>query len=200
MGFEADDLLSTFDSLSESDIWQYRYPSEHNIESIGIQGIYLGNYVRWDPMAQHAQMVEQAGYYSATMQRTFDIYDHVDDWHYMGLHDWLKRLKHGYSRVLDQACREIRHGRLSRQDALKFVGHYSCQTPNHVALFLEWLGLDSSGLQYILDSRAREWPSIYFKDSFLLNHGTNPFQDHAPNATLDYNLGPVHVTVGRGYP
>lgn len=200
MGFEADDLLSVFDSLSESDIWQYRYPPEHDIETIGVKGIYLGNYVRWDPMAQHAQMVEQAGYYSATMQRTFDIYDHVDDWHYMGLHDWLKRLKHGYSRVLDQACREIRHGRLSRQEASELVLHFTCQPPKYVHLFLEWLGMDSSGLQYMLDTCSRHCSSSFSEHSSSMNSAFISFLGRNPNASLEYGLGSKHIIVGRGYP
>ena len=44
MGYEADDLLSVFDSLSEADIWQYRYPDEASLQSIGVRGIYLSNY------------------------------------------------------------------------------------------------------------------------------------------------------------
>lgn len=200
MGYEADDLLSIFDLLSESDIWQYRYPSEEKIESVGVRGIYLGNYVRWDPMTQHVQMVKNAGYYSAELQRTFDIYDHVDDWHYMGLHDWLKRLKHGYSRVLDQACREIRHGRLSRQQSLKLVDYYGNQPPKHVHLLLEWLGLDTSGLKFILNNHANDSRSLYFKDSSSLKIVPKPSQTNTPESTLDYDLGQVHVTVGKGYP
>jgi len=105
MGYEADDLLSLFDSLTEADIWQYRYPEEFLISQIGVRGIYLGNYVPWDPMRQHLKMVSEANYKGTRTQRTFDIYDHVDDWHYMGLHDYIKYIKHGYTRVVDQLCR-----------------------------------------------------------------------------------------------
>ena len=119
MGYEADNLLETFDTLKEEDIWQYRYPSEIDIESIGVRGIYLSNYVRWDPLDQHRLMVKNANYHGSRMKRTFDIYDHVDDWHYMGLHDWIKQKKHGYGKVVDQLCREIRHGRISRSQAIR---------------------------------------------------------------------------------
>ena len=62
-------------------------------------------------------MVSQADYHSAVVF-AFDVYDHVDDWHYMGLHDWIKAEKHGITKVVDQACREIRRGRLSRSEAI----------------------------------------------------------------------------------
>lgn len=34
MGYEADDLLSIFDTLKEQDIWQYRYPDDHDLNAI----------------------------------------------------------------------------------------------------------------------------------------------------------------------
>lgn len=200
MGFEADELISIFDSLSETDIWQYRYPTEDKIESVGVRGIYLGNYVRWDPMAQHLQMVEQADYYSATMQRTFDIYDHVDDWHYMGLHDSIKFLKHGYSRVLDQACREIRHGRLSRRHALELVNYYSLQPPKYVHLILEWLGLDRQSLDFILNNHRRISQSSASINKSPLGAVVNPFEREKPRATLDYGFNEGHVIFGKGFP
>lgn len=51
MGYEADDLLSIFETLKEADIWQYRYPDDADLHQVGVRGIYLGNYVHWDPKA-----------------------------------------------------------------------------------------------------------------------------------------------------
>ena len=129
MGYEADDLLQVYDSLREEDIWQYRYPNEEQIENIGVRGIYLGNYVRWDPLMQHKQMVKKYNYKSSVLNRTFDTYDHVDDWFYMNLHDKIKEIKHGFSKVTDHACREIRHKRIKRSIAKKLVDFYSQSPP-----------------------------------------------------------------------
>ena len=111
MGHEADDLLSIFDTLKEEDIWQYRYPDDNDLNKIGVRGIYLGNYVRWDPKAQHEQMIRDYNYHTSSFPRTFDCYDFVDCFNYMNLHDEIKLIKHGFSKVTDHACREIRHGR-----------------------------------------------------------------------------------------
>ena len=43
MGYEADDLLSIDNTLREEDIWQYRYPSDFDLNKIGVRGIYLEN-------------------------------------------------------------------------------------------------------------------------------------------------------------
>ena len=45
MGYEADDLLSDFDVLTERDIWQYRYADDEELYPIGVRGIYLNNYI-----------------------------------------------------------------------------------------------------------------------------------------------------------
>jgi hypothetical protein len=108
-GMEADDLLSVFDILKEEDVWQYRYPDDQQLNEVGVRGIYLGNYVRWDPKTQHEEMVRMYDYMGASFARTFDTYDFVDCFNYMDIHDILKLYKHGYSKVTDHACREIRH-------------------------------------------------------------------------------------------
>jgi N-acetyl sugar amidotransferase len=200
MGFEADDHLSVFDLLTEADIWQYRYPDETALEQVGVRGLYLGNFVRWDPLAQHHQMVKQAGYCSAVMPRTFDVYDHVDDWHYMGIHDLIKHKKHGYSRVLDQACREIRHNRLSRVRAITLVKQYQEQAPQYEDLLFEWLGLDLSAKEFLLGIHSLNSPS---ENSFEVRDSSNNdplLLDFLPNSSLSRNGTRAHVTIGKGYP
>ena len=66
MGLEADDLIQTANTLTEADLWQYRYPEDAALAAIGVRGIYLGNYVRWDPKAQHEQMIDTYGYQGAS--------------------------------------------------------------------------------------------------------------------------------------
>ena len=36
----------------------------------GIRGIYLGNYVRWDPKAQHEEMIKIYQYETSSFQRS----------------------------------------------------------------------------------------------------------------------------------
>lgn len=151
MGHEADDLLSIFDTLKEDDIWQYRYPDDHDLNAIGVRGIYLGNYVRWDPKAQHEQMIREYGYRTSKFSRTFDCYDYVDCFNYMNLHDQFKLCKHGYSKVTDHATREIRHGRLSREQGLALVQRYEQAPVEYSKQFLEWINLTPRALQFFLD-------------------------------------------------
>jgi N-acetyl sugar amidotransferase len=195
MGYEADDLLTTFDTLSESDIWQYRYPDDHDLNSIGVRGIYLGNYVRWDPKAQHELMIEKYNYQTARFSRTFDCYDYVDCHHYMHLHDEIKLLKAGFSKVTDHACREIRHGRLTREQAISLVNHHQCQPAQYSELMYDWLGINKKGLDFTLSQFNGNRDDI--KKS--KEHSANPeYQiDYADNSLLNFSEN-SYITIGKG--
>lgn len=155
-GFDADNFISDFDDINEEDIINYKYPAFSDIESIGVRGIYLGNYIRWDTYAQHKQMVKNHSYTGANFSRTFDKYDNSDSYIYSDLHDVLKLYKHGYSKVTDQACREIRFGRISRSQAIELVNFYEIQQPNFIDTFSEWLGTSSQSLMFSINRHRNE--------------------------------------------
>ena len=151
MGYEAGDLISHFDEITERDIRPYSYPEDHELERVGVRGIYLNNYIRWDSRAQHEQMICDYGYESAPQTRTFDTYNDVDCWNYSDVHDYLKLLKHGYGKVVDHACREIRLRRMTREQGIELVRQYIHQPPCNLKLFLDWLGITENAFHYVID-------------------------------------------------
>ena len=151
MGFEAEDLIDIFDHVEKEDLTPYFYPSDEEIEQVGVRGIYLNNYLRWDTKAQHEQMIKLYNYETRIQTRTFDTYNDVDCFHYSDTHDYIKWLKFGYGKVLDHATREIRFGRLSREEGIKLVKRYQYNTPKTTDLFLNWMGIDSSAFDLIID-------------------------------------------------
>jgi hypothetical protein len=149
---ESEDLTSPASSLNKNDVFAYRYPSDSTLFEKGIRGIYLGNYIPWDPKTQHEQMISEYGYNTRHFARTFDRYDYVDCFNYMDLHDLLKLYKHGYSKVTDHATREIRHKRLSRVDGLSLVKEFELQAIEHLDWFCDWLGVRRDAVEFILES------------------------------------------------
>jgi N-acetyl sugar amidotransferase len=212
MGVEADGLVSSFDTLTEADVWQYRYPDDQALAALGVTGIYLGNFVRWDPKAQHEQMMVSHGYRGARFARTFDCYDYVDCFNYMNLHDLLKLYKHGYSKVTDHASREIRHGRLTRARALALVRACEQRAPEHVGLFREWLGVKPHALQFLMDlyRNPRYWeelsPGRWEFRGWSTRSGpaaaaaADDDAGFTANAALDTRASPNYIVVGKGYP
>ena len=150
-GIEAGNLLNSDNDLTEEDIWQYRYPDDVQLNSIGVSGIYLGNFLRWDPTAQHLEMIKKYRYKSAELPRTFDTYDHVDCYNYMNLHDYLKQSKHGYSKITDHVCREIRHKRITREEGINLVKFYETKLPKNLDLFCKWLETNTHSLNFVIN-------------------------------------------------
>ena len=48
MGYSAEDLINEKAGIKRSDLQPFVYPYDNEIESVGVRGIYLSNYLRWD--------------------------------------------------------------------------------------------------------------------------------------------------------
>jgi len=163
MGFEAEDLIDwEFDNIREADVFEYFYPDDKLIEYVGVRGIYLNNYIRWDTKTQHELMIKKFKYETRTQTRTFDIYNDVDCYNYSDLHDYIKFLKHGYGKVVDHVCREIRFNRLTRDQGVELARHYLSIPPKYSHLFFDWLGITEKSFNYIINQHRN--PNIWYRD------------------------------------
>ena len=139
MGISAEDLVDKDAGISRSDMQPFFYPFDNEIEAVGVRGIYLSNYVRWDSKKQHEKMIDMYGYESDIQERTFNTYEDVHCFHSAGLHDYIKYLKYGYSKVTDHATREIRLKRMTRKEGIDMVRSYAHHIPSDMKLFLDWI-------------------------------------------------------------
>lgn len=217
MGYEAEDLVNEFDSVTEADIRLFMYPDDREIERVGVRGIYLENFIRWDSRAQHEMMIERYGYETALQTRTFDWYNDVDCWNYSDLHDYIKLLKLGYGKVTDHACREIRLGRLTREAAKQLVRRYETVEPRNVEAFLKWMGMSRASLDFVLDQHrdasiwARgdnwEWSRIdqsSCAEITLASSSTGPVDGHREFVLTtrgsSSDPGNQYILIGKGVP
>ncbi|MFA5089115.1 MAG: N-acetyl sugar amidotransferase, partial [Candidatus Omnitrophota bacterium] len=175
MGWEAEDLAKGARDISLDELESYLYPHDKELEAVGVRGIYLNNYIRWDSKAQHEQMIERYGYETAAQERTFDTYNDVDCFHYSGIHDLIKFFKFGYGKVTDHASREIRLKRMTREEGIDLVRKYQHKTAADTALFLKWAGISEGEFYAMVDHHRdpRIWDrkngSWELKDT-VLNH------------------------------
>ncbi len=218
MGIAAEDLVNGDASLSRADVQPFVYPYDNELEAVGVRGIYLSNYIRWDAKTQHEQMIRLYGYEAAVQQRTFNTYEDVHCMHSAGLHDYIKYLKLGYGKVTDHASREIRLRRMTREQGIEMVRRYASVQPNDTARFLDWVEMDREQLFICLD--ARRDPAVWrrasdgawtLRDS-VLGHAADGGVDAARLSTVDQDAE-YHTTaaaepetaregyllMGRGY-
>lgn len=184
MGYEAEDLIDDFDGLKEEDIFNFSYPENEEIEAVGVRGIYLNNYIRWDSKAQHENMIKMYGYESNLQTRTFDTYNDVDCFNYSDVHDYIKFLKHGYGKVTDHVAREIRLRRLTREQGQKLIEQYQNIRPVHLEKFLEWMKMDQSGFEFLLDQHRS--PKIWKRDNNWEWHRIQPETYHEEAQRINF--------------
>jgi len=156
MGFEAEDLVNKFDEITEEDITQYKYPDDKEIEQVSVRGIYLNNYIHWDSFTQHEEMVKMYGFEGMPQNRTFDSYNDADCFNYSDVHDYIKYIKWGYSKVTDHVCREIRLRKMSREEGIRLIKEFCFKEPIFLNQFLEWIGMTKNGFNYIIDQHRNK--------------------------------------------
>lgn len=154
-GYEWHDMLDDpIDKLTQQDLFWTKYPSDEEILKVGVRGIYIGNFFRWDPN-KHAQLVqEKYGWRAAQkpFERTYRLFSNLDDRYENGAHDLLKFIKFGYGRASDHASKDIRDGYLTRQQGIKMVKKYDHVVSSDLDYWLNYVGMDKKEFWQIADT------------------------------------------------
>jgi len=159
-GFEPEDILDdpNNEGITADDLAPFNYPTDSEIEEIGVIGIYLTNFIRWKTTEQTRLMIDKYGFETAKKrERTFHLYDKLDDIHASGAHDYLKYLKFGYGRATDDASHEIRHGRMTREEGIEMVKKYDSVRPSDLDIWLRFEGMtEDEFLKHIEPMRDKQ--------------------------------------------
>ena len=107
----------------------YIYPSDEDIRKIGVTGIFLGYFLKWDVEKQLKKDIE-LGFtlHDGPTEGTFTNYENLDN-KVQGLHDYFKWLKFGYGRATDNASILIRLGKLTRKEGIELVKQHEGKLP-----------------------------------------------------------------------
>lgn len=193
-GFEPDDILNDPENkdITKVDLAPFYYPTDEEIEKIGVRGIYMANFMPWNARKHTRLMIEKFGFETAMKrERTFHLYDKLDDIHANGAHDYLKYLKFGYGRATDDASNEIRHGRMTREEGIEMVKKYDHVRPSDLDIFLKFVGMTEKefldSVEHLRDPRIWEKDdkgNWHIKDS-VANHINDPGVDKARLPLVD---------------
>jgi hypothetical protein len=142
------------------DMAPYIFPADEDIERVGVRGIYLSNFIDWDAKRQCQMMIDQWGFAPVThhRDRTFNLFSHIED-HANEVHDYLKFLKFGYGRGTDAVSKEIRLGRLTREEGVELVRQYDPVEPGSLATYLDLFGITAADFYGLVENQrdGRIW-------------------------------------------
>lgn len=120
LGMRVSDLVGQ-EGIEAKHLIHYAYPSDEELARVGVTGLFLGHYIRWDGLSNY--LIAQANGFSTyykPVEGSLVNYENLDN-HQTGIHDYFKFLKFGFGRATDLACLHIRRGRLTRRDGLEAV-------------------------------------------------------------------------------
>jgi len=119
-GFNPEDLMM-LDGIRRRDLIQYIYPSEEELDRVGVTGVFLGYYLLWDGRTN--ALISQAHGMTTcpnTIEGSIVNYENLDN-AYTGIHDYMMFLKYGFGRASLIASLHVRRGLYSREHALALV-------------------------------------------------------------------------------
>lgn len=128
-GVRYQDLIRDF-KIEPMDLEIYMPTSVEDIEKNKIEMHYLGYYEKWNPKEVY-RFVTEHGDFKAAPERTAGTYsyyssidDKIDDLHY-----YTTFIKFGIGRATYDAAQEMRHGELSREEAVAWIKKYDGEWP-----------------------------------------------------------------------
>lgn len=120
LGLRVSDLSTTY-AIEQKHLLPYQYPTDEELQRVGVTGLFLGHYIPWDGLS-NALIAQANGLttFDQAVEGSMVNYENLDN-HQTGIHDYFKFLKFGFARATDIACLHVRRGRITRQDALDIV-------------------------------------------------------------------------------
>jgi N-acetyl sugar amidotransferase len=154
-GFEWHDLLGDEeDPVQANEMESFKYPSDEEVERIGLRGLFIGMYDPWDANAHTKLVQEKYGWEESPVpfERTYRRASNLDDRYENGAHDYLKYVKFGYGRATDHACTDIRDGYMTRDQGIEMVRKHDHVKSSDIGYWLNYVDRDEDWFDTIADS------------------------------------------------
>ena len=153
-GFEWYDMINDpIEKLTEKDLLWARYPSDEELLGVGVKGLYIGNFFKWDPNIHSKMVQERYGFKprEVPFERTYRRFSNLDDRYENGIHDLLKYIKFGYGRATDHASKDIRTGYMTREEGIEMVRKYDHVVSSDLYYWLNYVGMKEGEFWKIAD-------------------------------------------------
>ena len=154
-GIEIDDIVADPESgLERHELAPFTFPDMDLMDEIGVRGVYMGVYIRWDALQTTKMLMKDWGFavHPGPREKTFNLYHKIDD-HANEVHDYLKYLKFGYGRATDHTAEEIRAGRMTREEGIALVQRYDAVRPSSLDLYLDFLGISEEEFEAAIEDQ-----------------------------------------------
>jgi N-acetyl sugar amidotransferase len=128
-----DDPLNWVDqSITEKDIYVYRYPAMSEVSEIGVKAFYFAYFFRWSMKDNYEFIRKKIDFQTAAEGRTdgtFTNFDSLDD-KIDNIYYYMQFIKFGFGRSTRDVCRIIQNGHMTRAEGLALVHKFDAEYPS----------------------------------------------------------------------
>jgi N-acetyl sugar amidotransferase len=152
LGNRISDMIG-IDGLTKKDLSLYTYASDEDINRVGVTGLFLGYYFKYD-LREVVKKAKKHGFSvkDRPVETTYENFENLDCYS-NHLHDYLKYVKYGFGRATDNACQDVRLGYITREEAVRLVNKYDGRLPTKaIRKYLEYTGFTKEEFNKIVDS------------------------------------------------
>jgi N-acetyl sugar amidotransferase len=169
--------------FDKRDLLPYIYPSDEEVREVGVTGIFLGSYIKWEIFKQ-LELVKGLGFVEneIPIEGTYQKFENLDVY-FTVFHDYFKFLKYGFARATDHASIEIRYERITREQGIDLVKNNEGKIPKkYLKKFLEYADITMDEFHNICDSFTN-------KEIFVTNSDGSIKKDSEKNPILKQKIG-----------
>lgn len=152
LGNRISDMVGV-DGLTKKDLSLYTYASDEDIHRVGVTGLFLGYYFKWD-LREVVKKSKEHGFsvQDRPVETTYENFENLDCYS-NHVHDYLKYVKYGFGRATDNACLDIRLGYITREEGVRLVNKYDGIPPKKaINEYLNYTGFTQKEFNKIVDS------------------------------------------------
>lgn len=151
-GFEWYDMLHS--GLREKDMIWAKYPTDEEILEVGVRGLFVGNFFKWDPVKQTELVMRNYDWKQSEkpFERTYRRFSNLDDRYENGIHDLMKFVKFGYGRASDHASKDIKEGYMTREVGIEMVKKYDSVVSSDLSYWLDYVEMSEQEFWETADS------------------------------------------------
>ena len=161
--------------ISEQMLDPYMPISGSEVRDAGIEVHYLGYFLPWTPQENYYYAVEHADFEANTerTEGTYSKYNSIDD-RVDGFHYWTGFVKFGIGRCTHESSQEVRHGHITREEAVALVHRYDGEFPErYFKDFLDYVDMSAEEFHEIADTFRSPHLWRRTNEGWELRHGVS---------------------------
>ncbi len=171
LGITAEDMSGFLKdkNLKERDLQPYKYPNLRDLKEIGYKSLQYGNFVKWDPVKQTEIIKKELGWEVDEVEGLpEDFWMEKLECRLNGVRDWLKYIKRGFGRTAQSVAREIRLGKMTKEEGEVLVQKFHAKKPQSLKYFLKIMNLtEDEFMKIVLKHEISPWKY----DEKIVNNG-----------------------------